>query len=278
MVKGYRVLMKKFFKSLLTCFIILAVFCGFLFFLGWTQFKIPAKGFGILISKTGGVSEQPVKSGVFSWHWEFLIPTNAQLKIFTLENYSYKNRISGQLSSGDFYNQINKTNADFCYSFDFDIVCKIESENIIKLFSSSHIDDENSLEQYIDNACNDICQLIVAEFFKKLEQDEYVIAETLTSKDYLKLADVKEKYQYIDFLNFSVNNVKLPDYKLYQKLRQKALTFLSEKEITEEKIVSVEKAETINDVSEHSEEKKDDFSSEEDIKLLNKIKSLLTSN
>ena len=100
--------MKKILKNLLACFFIIVIFGSILFYLGWTQIKIPAQGFGILISKTGGVSEKPIKSGVFSWHWEFLIPTNAQLKVFNLEKYSYSKRFSGELSSGDFYNKINK--------------------------------------------------------------------------------------------------------------------------------------------------------------------------
>lgn len=276
---GQEVIMKKILKNLLACFFILVIFGSILFYLGWTQIKIPAQGFGILISKTGGVSEKPIKSVVFSWHWEFLIPTNAQLKVFNLEKYSYSKRFSGELSSGDFYNKINKTDVDFGYNFDFEILCKIDSENIIKLFSESYIDDEDSLKKYIDNACNDMCQEIIADFFKKLEQDDYMIAETLTSKDYLNFANVHGNYPFLDFLNFSVSNVKLPDFKLYQKLRQKTLTYIDESKVTDNKTFISENSDKINDNTESFEEKNDSqLSDDDDEKLLNKLKTLLKSN
>ena len=158
-------------------------------------------------------------------------------------------------------------------------MCKIDSENIIKLFSESYIDDEDSLKKYIDNACNDLCQEIIADFFKKLEQDDYMIAETLTSKDYLNFANVHGNYPFLDFLNFSVSNVKLPDFKLYQKLRQKTLTYIDESKVTDNKTFISENSDKINDNTESFEEKNaSQLSDDDDAKLLNKLKTLLKSN
>ena len=54
------------------CFIILVLFSGALFFIGWTQFRVKADTAGVLVSKTGGVNENVIEGGEFSWHWEFL--------------------------------------------------------------------------------------------------------------------------------------------------------------------------------------------------------------
>ncbi|MCQ2749421.1 MAG: hypothetical protein MJ246_05530, partial [Clostridia bacterium] len=62
--------MKKFFKSLLTCFIILVLFAGAVFFIGWTQIRVSPNKIGVLKSKTSGVLKEPVYSGKFSWHWQ----------------------------------------------------------------------------------------------------------------------------------------------------------------------------------------------------------------
>lgn len=270
--------MKKFLKNLFACFIILLIFGGVLFFLGWTQFKVPVNGFGILISKTGGIAKEPVKSGVFSWHWEFLIPTNAELKTFKPENFSYAKKITGQLASGDFYSGSNRKNVDFSYSFDFNIVCKVEPENIIKLFSESRISDEDSLKQFVYSACDEACQMIVSEYFKKLETDRKILPESMSSQDYLKLVNLSDSFPYIDFLNFSVFNVRLPDYGLYEKLRTKVLssidTSLEEDFVSEDVDISLEEK-TEPEVIKNVE--KDNSPSEEDIKFLNKLKSLLSS-
>ena len=65
------------------CFIILVLFSGALFFIGWTQFRVKADTAGVLVSKTGGVNENVIEGREFSWHWEFLLPTNAQLRLFS---------------------------------------------------------------------------------------------------------------------------------------------------------------------------------------------------
>ena len=83
----------------------------------------------------------------------------------------------------------------------------------------------------------------------------------------------------MDFLNFSVSNVKLPDFKLYQKLRQKTLIYIDESKVTDNKTFISENSDKISDNTESFEEKNaSQLSDDDDEKLLNKIKSLLKSN
>ena len=97
--------MKKKITSFLVCLLILIAFGGFVFFIGWTQFKIEPSNVGILVSKTSGINNKPVYPGTFSWHWEFLIPTNAQLKMFTQEPYIISKNVKGTLPNGEIYQQ-----------------------------------------------------------------------------------------------------------------------------------------------------------------------------
>jgi hypothetical protein len=90
--------MKKKLTSFLECLLILIAFGGFVFFIGWTQFKIEPNNVGILISKTSGINNKPIYPGTFSWHWEFLIPTNAQLKMFTQEPYIISKEVKRGIS------------------------------------------------------------------------------------------------------------------------------------------------------------------------------------
>ena len=80
-------------------------------------------------------------------------------------------------------------------------------------------------------------------------------------------------------MNFSVSNVKLPDFKLYQKLRQKTLTYIDESKVTDNKTFISENSDKSDDNTESFEEKNaSQLSDDDDEKLLNKIKSLLKSN
>ena len=74
--------MKKAVRSFITCLVILVIFGGAVFFIGWTQLRIKPDCVGVIKSKTSGVQKKPVYPGMFSWNWEFLIPTNADLKLF----------------------------------------------------------------------------------------------------------------------------------------------------------------------------------------------------
>ena len=84
-------------KKFLACVVILAVFTGLVFYTGWTQFKVKPDTIGIVVSKTNGVDEKPVLNGEFSWHWQFLLPTNATLKTFHIKPFMTQKTINGTL-------------------------------------------------------------------------------------------------------------------------------------------------------------------------------------
>ena len=70
--------MKKFFLSLF----IIILFAGAVFFIGWGQFAVPAGSYGVMVSKTSGISEKTIVPGEFCWFWERLLPTNVSMRTF----------------------------------------------------------------------------------------------------------------------------------------------------------------------------------------------------
>ena len=86
-------------KKFLLALFILAVFSGFVFYIGWTEIKVNPDEIGVVISKTGGLDPEPVINGEFSWHWEFLLPTNAKIKTFSLKPLNVTKSVSGELIS-----------------------------------------------------------------------------------------------------------------------------------------------------------------------------------
>ena len=85
------------------CLLIILIFSGFVFWKGWTSLRVKPEKFGIVISKTSGINEKPVVNGEFAWNWQFLLPTNAELKLFSIEPVSVTQTITGNLPSGELY-------------------------------------------------------------------------------------------------------------------------------------------------------------------------------
>lgn len=214
--------MKKFLKNLFTCFVILLVFGAVLFFLGWTQFKVPSDGFGIMVSKTGGISKETVVPGVFSWHWEFLIPTNAELKVFKIKNYHLEKKISFSVPSGDFYASLLGTDSDFGANYDFSADAFVSRENMLSLFAAGKIREENDLETFVEHDFAELCGKVVTSLQKKVEAGELIFPELLSSQDFMELAGRKEPGA-VEYSVIKLSNVKIPDYKLFKIIRDNYL-------------------------------------------------------
>ena len=105
--------MKKFFVSV----IIIAIFAGILLFIGWTQFSIPSGTTGVMISKTGGIHPSAIIPGEFTWRWERLLPTNTEIRVFSMYPKTVTSTLSGSLPSAEIYSPMLEGRPDFSYSF-----------------------------------------------------------------------------------------------------------------------------------------------------------------
>ena len=154
---------------------------GFVFYLGWIQFRIAPDSCGVLVSKTSGIQEKPVEPGNFAWRWEPVLPTNAELRIFSLSPYAVSKNVCGQLPSASFYSLQLKNTPDFSYSFDFDIVLRYTPEGIV---SGAQTDSDFST-----------LSARVMDFSS-------ILADSASSNE-------------IEILDFKLKSVSLPDMKLY---------------------------------------------------------------
>lgn len=261
--------MKKFLKNLLACFIILLIFSGTVFFMGWTQIRIKPDCIGVLKSKTGGVMKSPIYPGKFSWHWEFLLPTNAELKIFELKPYSFSKKISGSLPSGEVYGEVLSSNVDFSYSFDFDFSISVSAQSVVNLFSSRVISGQEGLERHLEQECDSAAKALASEIMKKIEKDPQFKPETLTFEDLKKLVNLEERYSGLQFNSVVLKKALYPDYSLYEKARSVYLKQLESPVKTKEgpafKQPEEEKTEAASETS----------AQEEDAAFFKKLKKLM---
>ena len=206
--------MKKFLISLF----ILIIFSAFVFFFGWTQYRVKPGEFGVVISKTNGIDETPIQNGEFSWYWQFLLPTNAILKTFSVQPIFVTKQIKGTLPSGEFYASFNQKET-FNYSFEFSMSLTVSEQNVITLLKENKISTQNDLSQYISNCADTIAQLAANFYLKKIQDNPNFRLESVKRDELLREIKFYEDCPLIELMNFSLVSSKVPDFELYDKLK-----------------------------------------------------------
>ncbi len=200
-------------------FIIVLITIGFVFYLGWIQFKVGPENCGVLVSKTGGINTSPIMSGSFSWRWEPLLPTNAEVRVFSLTPYTTVKTVTGNLPSSDVYSQMIKQNADFSYAIKFNISLKFTPAGIIASVKKSNAKNDSDITAELDKAATLAAQRGADWLIGKAAADtgfKYTDAGSTVLLDAVK---TDTDFPDMEFVSFSVASCTLPDMLLYDKAK-----------------------------------------------------------
>lgn len=209
--------MKKFF----VCLFIIAIFGSFVFTIGWTQIKIKPDTFGIVISKLHGIDSEIAQKGKFTFHKDFLLPSNARLIQFKNKPFFTEKTVSGSLPSADFY--AGNSLYDFSYSFTFEIEAHVEPEDIRNLMIKNLISDQESFDKYMEINLQAVAQETAAYYLSRASEDPLFMPESITIVDIYKKCRFNEKYPDFQIDVIALKNSKIPDYELYRNIRNRTL-------------------------------------------------------
>lgn len=201
------------------CLIIIILFAAFVFWTGLSQRRIDADSFGVLQTKTSGLNEKPLMAGEFNWNWEFLLPTNANLKLFKINPYNCQKSITGQLPSGPLYSKLINDTYNFDYSFDFSIGITIAPEAIIQLIKLNQINEQKDLDAYFDQAASTIAQLSANYLLEKKQENPKFMPESMRKDELMRNIQVFKEFPDIEIYAISISNSKFPDFELYNTLK-----------------------------------------------------------
>ena len=205
-------------KKFLACLFILAVFTGAVFYIGWTQFRVKPDTMGVVVSKTSGVDSKPVLNGEFAWHWQFLLPTNATLKIFQIKPVSLQKTVNGTLPSGEAYASIYGAQGLFDYSFTFDILLTLSPEAVVELMQQNKVTDDKDLSEYLEGAAATLAQKAANYILSRAEGNSSFRPESLKREEILRGIQIYKDFPEIDVSVFAITSSKLPDYNMYKKI------------------------------------------------------------
>ncbi|MCQ2584653.1 MAG: hypothetical protein MJ185_03595 [Treponema sp.] len=209
--------MKKFF----VCLFIIAIFGCFVFIIGWTQIKVKPDTFGIVVSKLHGIDSEIAQNGKFTFHKDFLLPSNAKLIQFKKKPFFIEKTVSGSLPSAEIY--AGKSLYDFSYGFTFDIEAHVEPEDVRNLMIKNLISDQENLEKYMETNLQAVAQETAAYYLSRASEEPLFMPESVTIVDIYKKCRFYEKYPDFQIDVIALKDSKIPDYELYRNIRNRTL-------------------------------------------------------
>ena len=215
--------------------LILILFSGIIFYLGWIQIKLPKNTYGIAFTKSSGYMDKYFEPGKFSWSFQKIIPGNFELLKFNLITQHLEINEKGQLPSGNIYSKYLPGNPDFSYEFKYFLTYSIQLSNFPKMVSKFNLTPDQMPEKYKE--LNADIQLSISDFYKNKAMDaNYSVNSFYNSSELSKelLNILKNKFPSLIFFEFVPSSIKIPDAVLYNKSKE---IFLSSIEL-ENKVLS----------------------------------------
>ena len=204
--------MKKFFLSLF----IIILFAGAVFFIGWGQFAVPAGSYGVMVSKTSGISEKTIVPGEFCWFWERLLPTNVSMRTFSMIPVTKETTISGELPSADIYSPMLEGSPNFSYKFTVQTELMMKSDFLPNFVRKTDAKDDLQLKEYLEQQGELIAEEVVQYLLSKSINDANNLVLLATDTEELKTGiKANSKFKDIEISQIVVKTAKMPDAELY---------------------------------------------------------------
>jgi len=207
-------------KKFLITLIILIIAGSVVFFFGWVQFSVPPGKYGVVNSKTHGLSPDLVKSGQFRWIWYKLIPTNVKITVFSIEYTRHPINYESRLPSGNTYTSfVGITNADFSWNLRGDIVFNIKPESLVSLSSQHNLENQEDLDSYLQKVAADI-ELALLKVLSSADTDSVRLEHIMAGSGDAQIEQmIRTRYPEIDDFSLIIHSAKFPDFVLYRQLK-----------------------------------------------------------
>ncbi|AEE16795.1 hypothetical protein [Treponema brennaborense] len=203
-------------KKAIVSLVILLLAAGTVFYFGWIQFSVPVGSCGVMISKTGGVHSEPIRAGTFTWRWERLLPTNTQLRTFSLAPLSVTETVSGTLPSADVYRIQLAEKPDFSYSITFRTTARIKPETVVSLVERNDIREQAELDEYVRTQINRFNAAAAELILGKTQEDPHTfVVQAISSDELIAGTNAATAFPDVEITSVSVQDVKVPDAGLY---------------------------------------------------------------
>ena len=238
-------------KAFVIILIILVALGGAAFIYGWVSLFIPADTYCVGFSKTYGFDGFVTKPGEFSWRWERLIPTNFTLYKFKLKPKREIIRLKGDLPSATTYSSVLPESPDFSYDIEASLSLMLKPSALPDMVKEQHLRPEN-LEDWLKIKTDGILARVPEALSGLDNAEDYYNPSSLRKA----VGNVIEKYfPEIRFLDFTVENLHLPDIRLYRKAREIYFSLLEAEKNSKVRVLKAAEEQRLADTIQAEKEK-----------------------
>lgn len=203
-------------KKFLISMFILIIFAGAIFFIGWGQFAVPAGSYGVMVSKTSGISQKTIVPGEFCWFWERLLPTNTSMRIFSIIPVTRTTTISGELPSADIYSPMLEGSPNFSYKFSVQTELMMKSDYLPNFVRRTDAKENEQLQEYLNQQGDLIAQEVIQYILSKSLDNANNLMLLATDTEELKTGiNADSKFKDLEISNITVKTAQMPDTELY---------------------------------------------------------------
>lgn len=203
-------------KKFLISMFILIIFAGAIFFIGWGQFAVPAGSYGVMVSKTSGISQKTIVPGEFCWFWERLLPTNTSMRIFSIIPVTRTTTISGELPSADIYSPMLEGSPNFSYKFSVQTELMMKSNYLPNFVRRTDAKENEQLQEYLNQQGDLIAQEVIQYILSKSLDNANNLMLLATDTEELKTGiNADSKFKDLEISNITVKTAQMPDTELY---------------------------------------------------------------
>jgi hypothetical protein len=208
-------------KKFLVFLILLIAVAGAIFFLGWAQLTVPPGSYGVMRSKTHGLENDVIKDGEFRWIWYKLIPTNAEITVYTIDMVKRSVKSSGALSSGQVYSSLAGIQADFSWEISGELSFSLRPEVLPVFTTRENVKNDADLRKAEDALASKIENTVLDRLRSYAENEDEQKIETLLLAGSIPELDREIERSFPEIENFDcvIRTVRYPDFSLYQSVK-----------------------------------------------------------
>jgi hypothetical protein len=204
-------------KKALVIFILVLAAAIAVFFIGWIQIRLPAGGYAVVFTKTGGYEDRVIAPGTFSWRWQRLLPGNLTLYRYPLQPYSTEVAVQESLPSAELYSRVLPENPDFTFRASVSVRFSLRPESLPELLRTERLTPE-ALPDYYQRAAEELSRSIT-DRARRGELGGEAILEGGEISGVLRNG-LEQEFPHLQILELRVQNLHLPDPRLYALARE----------------------------------------------------------
>ncbi|MDR2701896.1 MAG: hypothetical protein LBB72_05660 [Spirochaetaceae bacterium] len=190
------------------------------FFLGWAQYGLSPGSVGVLRSKTHGVDGEAIQEGKLRWVWYKLIPNNAALSVFFLNDVELPIDVSGMLPSGDVFTSFVGLKSDFTFAFSGSLTYRLKAESLPALVEKENLLNQEDLDNYLA-LLNDKIQTHVQGLLWVYGENDKIMKEAQETGTIRALeAEFRNAFSQAELRDCTVKTLHFPDHILYDEIRK----------------------------------------------------------